>query len=232
MGESHAPLGGKMKTWAISALLGLALASASPAFAQAENDREMSEADYARELGIELSPESSGEDTWVAPPTAGFSLDRRPVASQSPPARPQTPNRDRTTATVAPGPKPVQRNVPGPRKPVVRAAAQNRGNLNLTFEVGSAVLTERARRNAARFASLLMRPQLAGRTVLIEGHTDRQGSREFNLDLSLRRAQAVADFLKSEGVPAERLRVKGYGFDKPVSASAARNRRVEAVLDS
>ncbi|HEX8223835.1 MAG TPA: OmpA family protein [Allosphingosinicella sp.] len=226
-------LGGKMKTLAIAAFVGTTLVSASAALAQGEADGARTEADYARMLGVELSPETEGEETLPAGRLKGFSLERRPLTTQSAAPPRHTPKPTRTTVSVAPGPKPGKRTIAtAPRQPVVRPAAQQRGNLSLTFEVGSAVLTGQARANAAQFAALLKRPQLAGRTVLIEGHTDRQGSREFNIDLSLRRAQAVADFLQSRGVPAERLRVKGYGFDKPVSASAARNRRVEAVLDS
>jgi outer membrane protein OmpA-like peptidoglycan-associated protein len=70
---------------------------------------------------------------------------------------------------------------------------------------------------------------------LIEGHTDSQGSRAYNIDLSQRRAQAVAEYLASLGVSSDRLEVRGYGFDRPLngrSAAAEENRRVEAVLTS
>ena len=67
---------------------------------------------------------------------------------------------------------------------------------------------------------------------MIEGHTDAQGNREFNVELSKRRAQAVADYLTELGVPADRLEVKGFGPDRPRSNAASDNRRVEAVLTS
>ena len=82
------------------------------------------------------------------------------------------------------------------------------------------------------FAEALARPQLASVRVRIEGHTDSSGSRALNLDLSKRRAEAVADFLVSLGISRDRLEVEGYGYDRPLPglpASADENRRVEAV---
>jgi outer membrane protein OmpA-like peptidoglycan-associated protein len=69
----------------------------------------------------------------------------------------------------------------------------------------------------------------------IEGHTDSQGSDEYNLKLSERRANAVKDYLISKGISADRLEAKGYGESKPVAtnktaAGRAKNRRVEIIL--
>ncbi len=75
-------------------------------------------------------------------------------------------------------------------------------------------------------------------TVLISGHTDRQGSREHNLALSLSRAQAIADLLQNEyELPAEALRAVGRGFSEPIADNSGaegrqRNRRVEIQLDA
>jgi outer membrane protein OmpA-like peptidoglycan-associated protein len=82
------------------------------------------------------------------------------------------------------------------------------------------------------FAEALKRPQLADVRVRIEGHTDSSGGRALNRTLSQRRAQAVADFLTSQGIEPGRLEVQGYGYDRPLPgrpASAGENRRVEAV---
>ena len=72
------------------------------------------------------------------------------------------------------------------------------------------------RRFAARaFAAALKSPQLAPMRFAIEGHTDAVGNREFNRDLSQRRAQSVVDYLVTQGVEAQRLDARGFGFDKP-----------------
>lgn len=115
------------------------------------------------------------------------------------------------------------------------AAAGQRVNLRLAFDTGSARLTPDAMAQAGVFARALMLPQLVTMHFRIEGHTDSVGSRAMNMDLSQRRAQAVADFLVSMGVGRDRLDVRGYGFDQPLPgtrASDGENRRVEAVRTS
>lgn len=75
-----------------------------------------------------------------------------------------------------------------------------------------------------------------GATVLIEGHTDSQGSANLNQVLSQRRAEAVRDALIQKGVDGSRLRAVGLGKDRPVADNGsaegrARNRRVEVVVE-
>jgi outer membrane protein OmpA-like peptidoglycan-associated protein len=78
-------------------------------------------------------------------------------------------------------------------------------------------------------ATLRRYPQLR---VEVAGHTDDRGSDDYNLDLSQRRAQAVADYFVQMGIDAARLVAKGYGESAPVAdnttaAGRADNRRVE-----
>jgi outer membrane protein OmpA-like peptidoglycan-associated protein len=106
-------------------------------------------------------------------------------------------------------------------------------DLRLSFLLGSAQLTDQAQEEAKVFAEALRRPELSGKRFLIEGHTDSSGSRALNMDLSKRRAQAVADYLTSLGVTSDRLQVRGYGPDRPLPGhrpSSPDNRRVEAEL--
>ena len=73
------------------------------------------------------------------------------------------------------------------------------------------------------------------RRFQIEGHTDSVGARSANLDLSRRRAQAVADYLARAGVERSRLEVKGQGSADPLPGRRVNdpaNRRVEAELIS
>jgi len=75
-------------------------------------------------------------------------------------------------------------------------------------------------------------PQL---NVFIVGHTDNQGNFDYNLDLSRRRAEAIAaELVKSYRIAQPRLRTAGVGFLAPVGSNAteagrALNRRVELV---
>ncbi len=50
--------------------------------------------------------------------------------------------------------------------------------------------------------------------VILEGHTDPRGSREYNVALGERRANAVADFMKGKGVNADQIRVVSYGSER------------------
>lgn len=53
--------------------------------------------------------------------------------------------------------------------------------------------------------------------VLIEGHCDERGTREYNLGLGERRADAVAKFLNANGIDGARIRVVSYGKDRPIA---------------
>lgn len=71
--------------------------------------------------------------------------------------------------------------------------------------------------------------------VLIEGHADERGTREYNIALGERRANAVSQFLVSQGVSAGRIRTVSYGKERPVEACAAQrcwdlNRRSTTVV--
>jgi outer membrane protein OmpA-like peptidoglycan-associated protein len=72
-------------------------------------------------------------------------------------------------------------------------------------------------------------------TVDVIGHTDNTGAASYNLELSQRRAQSVANVLVGAGVPERRLRVIGVGDDRPratnlTAEGRALNRRVEIVI--
>ena len=70
----------------------------------------------------------------------------------------------------------------------------------------------------------------------IEGYCDERGSQEYNLALGDRRANAVKDYLVSQGIPDANIRVISYGEDRPVCSEQSedcyqRNRRAEFVLN-
>ncbi len=71
--------------------------------------------------------------------------------------------------------------------------------------------------------------------AVIEGHADEQGTREYNLALGQRRANAVREYLVSRGVPTARLQVTSFGKERPIQICSnescyAQNRRAVTVL--
>lgn len=71
----------------------------------------------------------------------------------------------------------------------------------------------------------------------IEGHADERGTREYNIALGARRAQAVRDYLASRGVDAQRMRTISYGKERPVAVCNdiscwSQNRRAVTVLNA
>lgn len=144
--------------------------------------------------------------TSTSTPRANNARPRRPVATAAP--------RRFSFATAQPG------------------ARNQRINLSLSFPTGSATLTPAAAAQARTFGQALLMPQLASMRFRIEGHTDGVGNRAGNIALSRRRAQSVADYLVSMGVPRTRIEVQGYGPDRPLPGTgrnSPQNRRVEAV---
>ena len=71
--------------------------------------------------------------------------------------------------------------------------------------------------------------------AIIEGHADEQGTREYNIGLGFRRANAVREYLVSKGVPTNRMRVTSYGKERPIQVCSeescyAQNRRAVTVI--
>lgn len=71
--------------------------------------------------------------------------------------------------------------------------------------------------------------------AVIEGHADEQGTREYNLALGARRANAVREYLETKGIPAARLRTVSYGKERPIAVCSeescyAKNRRAVTVI--
>ena len=97
------------------------------------------------------------------------------------------------------------------------------------FATDSAVLTDQDKALLDKMIVTLKRLHFVDGEV--DGYTDSTGSAKYNQGLSERRAQAVADYLTSNGVSEHRMVVKGYGQENPVADNKtaegrAHNRRV------
>ena len=111
------------------------------------------------------------------------------------------------------------------------------------LKVGNTVHFETDRSSLSAEAQLTLQKQAAWmqrspqRTATIEGHADERGTREYNLALGARRAQAMMDYLIALGVDPKRLKTISYGKERPVCTEAneacwSQNRRAVSVLDN
>ncbi|MDY7232352.1 OmpA family protein [Hyalangium rubrum] len=106
-------------------------------------------------------------------------------------------------------------------------------NGQVFFETGSATAPENSRVLDRAAQVLQEHPEIP--LVVIEGHTDAVGGPDYNQALSKERAEAVRRYLIERGVPADRLRARGFGAARPVDTNATEqgresNRRVEVHL--
>lgn len=246
-----------------SATATVALLAASPVVAQSAPAGDPSVDSYLCTFAGKCGDKpSTDEPTKAAPATKGFRLARGPQEEPGPAkAAPETKGfrlaRGPQTTTpvenapatkgfrVAKGPVPAK-TAPSPTRRASAPAsysrpappapnAGSRADLRIAFELGSDRMTSAGVAKARIFAQSLLMPELKSKRFSIEGHTDSLGSADANLDLSRRRAQAVADFLTSQGVDRTRLEVKGMGAQEPLPGLKAKdpaNRRVEAELIS
>lgn len=102
------------------------------------------------------------------------------------------------------------------------------------FASDQATLLPEAQTRLADVTSALL--AASDRTILIEGHTDSQGSDAYNLELSQRRAEAVRTYMGQRGYDISRTRAVGIGEARPVASNdtdegRANNRRVEVVIE-
>ena len=106
----------------------------------------------------------------------------------------------------------------------------------INFEVDKAEIPDANKPLLDRAVALMQ--QVPTMSLMIIGHTDKQASASYNMQLSEERAQAVKDYMVAQGADASRLMTKGMGETDPVADNATeqgrfRNRRIEfTVYDS
>lgn len=104
---------------------------------------------------------------------------------------------------------------------------------DILFKVNKADLTPDLKTSLAKIAGILLVFKTS--KIIVEGHTDNQGSAEYNQGLSERRAENVMNFLIEQGVTSPRLSSVGYGLTKPVADNTTKegrqqNRRVDLII--
>ncbi|MFP2896905.1 OmpA family protein [Corallococcus sp. 4LFB] len=104
---------------------------------------------------------------------------------------------------------------------------------SVLFATNATALLPAARDRLSQVATALKESK---NPLLIEGHTDSRGTDDYNEQLSERRAESVRNFLVNQGVPPERIQIRGMGEERPVASNGtaegrANNRRVEIVVE-
>lgn len=105
----------------------------------------------------------------------------------------------------------------------------------VNFDFDSANLTGPAKKNLDAIADVFL--EFPDTNLMVEGHTDSVGNDDYNMSLSKKRANAVVNYLKSEGVAGNRFSVTSFGetrprFDNATKEGQAKNRRVEIGISA
>lgn len=131
--------------------------------------------------------------------------------------------------TQTPPPPPETGPIPGSRADFVAQAGSD------TIQFGTDLYDVDAESQVILTRQVAWLAKYPNVSATIEGHCDERGTREYNLALGDRRANAAKNFLVNAGVAASRLSVISYGKEKPVAtgsdeASWAQNRRAVTVV--
>lgn len=105
---------------------------------------------------------------------------------------------------------------------------------NIQFEFNSSVLRTSAYPTLDKVSSELRADK--SKTIQLDGHASAEGTDEYNMQLSIDRANSVKTYLVNSGVDAKRITIKGYGESRPIASNATeegriKNRRVEFRKD-
>jgi outer membrane protein OmpA-like peptidoglycan-associated protein len=127
----------------------------------------------------------------------------------------------------------IERDIEGAKVERVGEGIKITFDSGILFEVDRSDLQAEAQKNLTDLSVILNKYE--DTDILIEGHTDATGSEDYNLELSERRSQSVANHLSMEQVSATRFTIMGYGEIQPIADNSTaegrrENRRVEIAI--
>jgi outer membrane protein OmpA-like peptidoglycan-associated protein len=127
----------------------------------------------------------------------------------------------------------IERDIEGARVERIGEGIKITFDSGILFDYDKADLKWDAQQNLTKLAGILNKYE--DTNILIEGHTDSDGAAEYNMGLSNRRAQSVANHLANLAVDATRFTLMGYGENQPIASNdtaegKAQNRRVEVAI--
>jgi outer membrane protein OmpA-like peptidoglycan-associated protein len=127
----------------------------------------------------------------------------------------------------------IKNEIPGAKVERVGEGIKVEFNEKILFEFSKSDLGDSAKKNLGSLVDILNK--YPNTNIEIQGHTDSRGSDEYNMGLSVRRAETVKSFLEGQGIAASRMTTKGFGESAPgytndTQEGMAQNRRVEFII--
>ncbi len=127
----------------------------------------------------------------------------------------------------------IERDIAGAKVERIGEGIKITFDSGILFDVDQANLKYDSKTELAQLSTILNKYE--DTNIMLAGHTDSTGSDQYNMGLSERRAQTVADYLVTQNVSNTRLDVRGFGKNEPVAsndtvAGRALNRRVEVAI--
>lgn len=127
----------------------------------------------------------------------------------------------------------MQQDIAGARIERIGEGIKITFDSGILFDVDKYDLREQAKRNIENLAVILNKYE--DTNILLAGHTDSDGSDDYNMTLSERRARAVASYLAANSVTSARMTSMGFGESQPIASNSTvegkqANRRVEVAV--
>jgi outer membrane protein OmpA-like peptidoglycan-associated protein len=127
----------------------------------------------------------------------------------------------------------IKNDIPGAKVERVDEGIKVEFNEKILFAFSKSDLGDSAKDNLNKLVAILNK--YPNTNIEIQGHTDSRGTDEYNMALSLRRANAVRDYLASQGIAGTRMTTRGFGESAPAYSNdtpegMAQNRRVEFLI--
>jgi outer membrane protein OmpA-like peptidoglycan-associated protein len=127
----------------------------------------------------------------------------------------------------------IERDIEGAKVERIGEGIKITFDTGILFDVNSSTLKPIASDNIKKLSEILNK--YSDTDILIEGHTDNTGDDKYNEELSIKRAEAVSNFTKMQGIKGDRITTVGYGETQPVESNEtvegrAKNRRVDIAI--
>jgi outer membrane protein OmpA-like peptidoglycan-associated protein len=127
----------------------------------------------------------------------------------------------------------IKNDIPDAKVERVNEGIKVEFNEKILFAFSKFDLGDPAKNNLNKLVTILNK--YPNTNIEIQGHTDSRGTEEYNMGLSLRRADAVRDYLRSQGIAATRMTTRGFGesaaaYSNDTPEGMAQNRRVEFLI--